>query len=59
MAGEGEKTGRGVGHILDLADHPLLFAFAMVLMIVPMMALAHSLFAFLGWTGPAALFHHP
>lgn len=59
MAGEAEKVGSKAGHILDLADHPLLFAFALVLMIVPMMAMAHAAFAFMGWNGPASLFHHP
>lgn len=59
MAGEGEKVGGKVGHYLDLADHPLLFAIAITMMVVPMMALLSFGFASLGWTGPAALFKHP
>jgi len=55
----GEKAGKGVGHVLDLADHPLLFAFAITLMVVPMMALLTALFAYLGWDGPRALVQTP
>lgn len=57
--GAGEKTGGKVGHVLDLADHPLMFAFAITLMVVPMMALLTSLFAYLGWAGPQALMQTP
>lgn len=55
MAGPAGK----LGSVLDRADHPLLFAFALVLMLVPMMAMVQALFAYLGWSGPASLFKHP
>lgn len=59
MAGEGESVTRGANHLIELADHPLLFAFAITLMVVPMMALMTALFKWLGWAGPAALVQHP
>lgn len=57
--GEGESVGKGVGHVIDLADHPLLFAFSITLMVIPMMALMTVLFAYLGMPGPQALTQHP
>lgn len=57
--GEAERVGGRLGKYLDLADHPLVFAIAMLFMLVPLMALFNALFAWLGWTGPAGLFKHP
>lgn len=57
--GEGEKASGKMSRIVELIDHPLLFALAMTLMVVPMMALLTALFKYLGWAGPAALVQHP
>lgn len=57
--GEGERVTSKASHLLELADHPLLFALAMTMMVVPMMALLTALFKWLGWSGPAALVQHP
>lgn len=61
MAGDGEKSSAGgkVGRLVELLDHPLLFALAITMMVVPMMALLTALFKYLGWAGPAALVQHP
>ena len=55
----GEKAGSKLGKVVDLADNPLVFAFAMPLLIIPMMALLTALFAWLGWDGPRALVQTP
>ena len=52
---EGEKVGSKLGKWADIADHPIVFAFALTLLIVPMMALMKVLFAYLGMPGPQAL----
>ena len=57
--GEGERVSGKMGRIVELMDHPLLFALAITLMVVPMMALLTALFKWLGWAGPAALVQHP
>jgi hypothetical protein len=57
--GEGGKVTGKMSRFVELVDHPLLFAFAITLMVVPMMALMTSLFKWLGWAGPAALVQHP
>jgi hypothetical protein len=53
--GEGGRVGSIIEHI----DHPLAFAFALTLVIIPMMALMTVLFAKLNWPGPQALVQHP
>lgn len=45
--------------VREHADHALLFAFALTLVIIPMMALMTVLFAKLNWPGPQALVQHP
>lgn len=57
---EGERSPAGaVSRFIELIDHPLVFAFAVTLMVVPMMALMTALFKFLGWPGPASLVQTP
>lgn len=48
-----------VNRFIELIDHPLVFAFAVTLMVVPMMALMTALFKYLGWSGPASLVQTP
>jgi hypothetical protein len=48
-----------VNKAIEIIDHPLIFAFAMVLMIVPMMAMMTVFFKYLGWSGPASLVQTP
>jgi O-antigen/teichoic acid export membrane protein len=57
--GEGEKVGGKIGRYLDLADHPLMFALSITLIVIPMMALLTALFKYLNWPGPASLVQHP
>lgn len=45
--------------VVEAADHPLIFAFAIVMLIVPSMAFLNWAFAAIGWSGPASLFKHP
>jgi hypothetical protein len=52
----GGEIGRGMGRIVDLADHPLLFALSITLMVIAMSALLYWLFERLGLPGPATLF---
>ncbi|MGH8397481.1 MAG: hypothetical protein ACRETA_04460 [Gammaproteobacteria bacterium] len=56
---EGEKVGGKIGHYIDLADHPLVFAVAMCFVIFPIAALLNWGFTELGWPGPASLFKNP
>lgn len=55
--GVAEETGRTAGRLVDIADHPLLFALAITFMVISMSALLYWGFVRLGWTGPASLFH--
>lgn len=48
-----------VQRAIEIADHPLIFATAIVFVVVPMMALLNWGFTELGWPGPAALFKNP
>lgn len=59
MAGEAEKAGKATGKWIDLADHPLIFAIALAMVIVPIMALLNWGFTELNMPGPASLFKHP
>lgn len=61
MAGESEgaSVSGKASRLVELVDHPLLFALSITLMVVPMMALLTALFKWLGWAGPAALVQHP
>lgn len=56
MAGEG---GGRLSGFLDTIDHPLIFALAITLLVIPMMALLTALFKWLGWSGPARLAQTP
>lgn len=56
---DAKSVGSSAGSMVDRADHPLLFAFAIVLITIPAMALLTVLFTYLGWSGPAALTQHP
>lgn len=56
---EGEKVGKSAGHMVDLLDHPLIFAISLVFVIVPIMALMNWGFTAAGLPGPAGLFKHP
>jgi len=56
---EGEKVGGKMGHYVDLADHPLVFAMSITFMVIAMSALLNYGFTELGWPGPAGLFKHP
>lgn len=47
------------GEFLDALDHPVLFSFAITLVVVAWMAIFTWLFKALNWPGPAALFQHP
>ena len=59
--GEGPVEGSvsAVDRFIELIDHPLVFALAITMMVVPMMALLTALFKYLGWSGPASLVQHP
>lgn len=45
--------------IRDHADNALVFAFAITLMVIPIMALLTGFFKYMGWPGPASLTQHP
>lgn len=51
----GEEAGRTADRVVDLADHPLVYALAITLMVIAMMALLYYLFVRLGLDGPASL----
>lgn len=55
MPSLGERT----KNFVEVIDHPLLFAVAIVFLVVPIMALLTVLFKTLGWSGPAALMQTP
>lgn len=57
--GGGTPPARAVERFIELIDHPLVFAIAITLMVVPMMALLTALFKYLGWSGPASLMQTP
>jgi hypothetical protein len=48
-----------VNRAIEIIDHPLVFAIAITLMVVPTMALLTALFKWLGWSGPASLVQTP
>jgi hypothetical protein len=48
-----------VNNAIEVLDHPLVFALAITLMVVPIMALLTALFKYLGWSGPASLVQTP
>lgn len=57
---EGERSPTGaVSRFIELIDHPLVFALAITLMVVPIMALLTVAFKALGWPGPASLVQTP
>lgn len=56
---EKETPTGAVRRFVELIDHPLVFAIAITLIVVPTMALLTALFKFLGWPGPAALVQTP
>lgn len=57
--GEGKSPAGAVNRFIELIDHPLVFALAITLMVVPIMALLTVGFKALGWAGPASLVQTP
>lgn len=55
MASPGER----INDFIELIDHPLVFALAVTLMVVPMMALLTGLFTYLNMPGPRSLVQTP
>ncbi len=53
---EGEGAARSAGRLIEIADHPLLYALAITFLVISMSALMYWGFVQLGWTGPASLF---
>ncbi len=56
---EGEKVGGRLGRVVDIIDHPIVFALAITLMVVPIMALLTVLFTWAGLPGPRSLVQTP
>lgn len=54
--GAAEEVGGRAGRVIDLADHPLLYALALTLIVVAMINILYYLAVRLGWTGVAAFF---
>lgn len=52
-------VGGRVNDFIELIDHPLVFALAVTLMVVPMMALLTALFTYLQMPGPRSLVQTP
>lgn len=52
----GEEVGREAGRVVDIADHPLLYALAITFMVISLASFLYWGFSHLGWTGPASLF---
>jgi hypothetical protein len=48
-----------VNRAIEIVDHPLVFALAITLMVVPIMAMLTVFFKYLGWSGPASLVQTP
>ena len=54
--GEAESAERAGGRIVNILDHPLLYALAITFLVISLSAFLYWGFLKLGWTGPASLF---
>ena len=53
---EGEGVERAGGRIVNILDHPLLYALAITFLVISLSAFLYWGFLKLGWSGPASLF---